>query len=81
MALVLSFAHDSEELKIYQYVALLGAVGLWYLLLTVVWHRINPRAETEEFLSETYALTAEFLETRGNLIDPKEDHVKLQYKL
>lgn len=81
MALILSFAHDIEELKIYQYAMLLGLGGLWYLLLTVVWHRINPRAETEEFLSETYTLTAEFLETRGKLIDPHEDHEKLHAKL
>jgi uncharacterized membrane protein YccC len=81
MALALSFAGDSEELKIYQFAVLLGVGGLWYLLLTTVWHRINPKAETEEFLSETYLLTAEFLETRGKLINPKEDHNKLQSKL
>lgn len=81
MALALSFAGDSEQLKIYQYAVLLGVGGLWYLLLATVWHRINPKAETEEFLSETYLLTAEFLETRGKLINPKEDHKKLQSKL
>jgi uncharacterized membrane protein YccC len=81
MALALSFAGDSEKLEIYQYAVLLGVGGLWYLLLTTVWHRINPKAETEEFLSETYLLTAEFLETRGKLIDPKEDYKKLQSKL
>lgn len=81
MALVLSIAHESEELEIYQYAALIGAGGLWYLLLAKVWHRINPKAETEEFLSETYLLTAEFLNTRGKLIDPHEDHKKLQSKL
>ena len=81
LALVLSFARDSEELEIYQYALLLGVGGLWYLLLSKVWHRINPKAETEEFLSETYALTAEFLETRGKLVDPQKDHEKLQAKL
>ena len=81
MALALSFAGDSEELKIYQYALLLGAGGLWYLLLSMVWHLINPKAETEEFLSETYMLTAEFLVTRGKLINPKEDRNKLQSKL
>ena len=81
MALVLSSAHDSEGLEIYQYALLMGVGGLWYLLLSKVWHRIDPKAETEEFLSETYVLTAEFLETRGKLIDPLEDHEKLQSKL
>ncbi len=81
MALVLSFANESEGLEIYQYAVLIGAGGLWYLLLSMVWHRINPKAETEEYLSETYALTAAFIEARGKLIDPHEDQKKLQSKL
>src|SRR5690606_10184744 len=80
MAFVLSFSLESE-LEIYQYALLLGAGGLWYLLLSKAWYRINPKAETEEFLSETYLLTAEFIETRGKLLDPHEDHVKLQSQL
>ncbi len=81
MALVLSSAKDSEGLEIYQYAVLMGVGGLWYLLLSKVWHRLNPKAETEEFLSETYVLTAEFLEIRGKLIDPFENHEKLQARL
>lgn len=81
LALVLSFAHNSEELEIYQYALLTGAGGLWYLLLAKVWHRINPRAETEEFLAETYKLTAKFLETRGNLVGPQDNRAELQSKL
>ncbi|MGM5469992.1 FUSC family membrane protein [Flavobacteriaceae bacterium LMO-SS05] len=81
LALVLSFAHDSEELEIYQYAVLIGIGGLWYLLLVRIWHRINPKAETEEYLSETYRLTAEFIETRGKLVGPHKDREKLQSKL
>lgn len=81
MALALSYARDSEGLEVYEYAILMGLGGLWYLLLSKIWYRINPRAETEEFLSETYLLTAEFLETRGKLVDPQEDRVGLQSKL
>ncbi len=81
LALVVSLALEPKELEIYQFAILIGLGGLWYLLLTKVWHRINSKAETEEFLTETYALTAEFLETRGKLVDPHEDHEKLQSKL
>ncbi|WP_347174684.1 FUSC family protein [Polaribacter uvawellassae] len=81
LALVLSFAHDSEELEIYQYALLIGVGGLWYLLLAKIWHLINPKAETEEILTKTYELTAEFLDTRGKLIGPHDDHEKLQSKL
>ena len=81
LALVLSFAHDAEELEIYQYALLIGVGGLWYLLLAKIWHQINPKAETEELLSETYVLTAEFIETRGKLVGLQEDREELQSKL
>lgn len=81
LALVLSFAHESQELEIYEYALLIGAGGLWYLLLAVIWYRINPKAQTEELFWETYILTAEFLETRGKLVDPKTDRLELQSKL
>ena len=81
MALVLSFAHDSKELEIYQYALLIGLGGIWYLILAKLWSIIYPRAETEEFLSQTYLLTAEFLEIRGKLVDPKADRKQLQSRL
>ncbi|HET8735064.1 MAG TPA: FUSC family membrane protein [Pricia sp.] len=81
LALVLSFAHDSEDLEVYQYALLIGLGGLWYLLLAQLWHRMNPKAETEEFLSETYLLTAEFLEIRGKLVGPQTDRDALHTKL
>lgn len=81
MALALSFANDSAELEVYQYALLIGVGGLWYLILTNIWHRISPNAETEELLSETYGLTAELLETRGKLVGLHVDYEKLQSKL
>ncbi|MCX7549954.1 FUSC family protein [Xanthomarina sp. F2636L] len=81
LALVLSFAHTSQELEIYQYAFLIGVGGLWYLLLVVVWHYINPKAQTEEILSDTFILTAEFLETRGKLVGPQPNRDSLQAKL
>lgn len=81
LALVLSFAHESKELEIYQYALLIGVGGLWYLLLAKTWNYINPKAETEELLTKTYELTAEFLDTRGRLIGPHGNHEKLQSKL
>lgn len=81
LALVLSFAHEPRELEIYEYALLIGAGGLWYLLLAVAWYRINPKAQTEELFWETYRLTAEFLETRGKLVGPNTDRLELQSKL
>jgi len=81
LALVLSFAHVSQELRIYEYAFLVGVGGLWYLLLAVLWYRINPKAQTEELFGETFVLTAEFLETRGNLVGPQANRKELQSKL
>ncbi|WP_339924545.1 FUSC family membrane protein [uncultured Cyclobacterium sp.] len=81
LTLALSFARDSENLEIYQYAMWLGIGGLWYLLLSIIWYRLNPKVETEEFLIETYTLTSKFIGLRGKLVDPQEDHHKIQSKL
>lgn len=81
LALVLSFAHNTEVLEIYEYSLLIGLGGLWYLLLTKIWHRINPKAEIEETLSETFILTAKFLETRGKLVGPQANRNELRTQL
>lgn len=81
LALVLSFAHISKALEMYEYAFLIGLGGLWYLLLVVIWYFINPKAHTEEILAETFLLTAAFLETRGKLVGPQPNRDELQAKL
>ncbi|HLV14207.1 MAG TPA: FUSC family membrane protein [Xanthomarina sp.] len=81
LALVLSFAHTSDVLEIYEYAVLIGVGGVWYLLLTLLWGYINPKAQTEELFATTFNLTAEFLETRGQLLGPQTNRDELQTKL
>lgn len=81
LALVLSFAHEFQELEIYQYALLVGCGGLWYLLLATLWHWIHPKRQTEEVLSETFLLTAEFLEIRGKLFGTRNNRDELQAHL
>ncbi|HLV40492.1 FUSC family protein [Xanthomarina sp.] len=81
LALVLSFAHTSDVLEIYQYAILIGIGGLWYLLIAMTWYYINPKAQTEEKLAATFILTAEFLETRGQLVGPQANRESLQTRL
>lgn len=78
LAMVLSLGHEAEQLEIYQYALLAGVGGLWYLLLAKIQHHMDPKAETEEMLSETFQLTAEFVEIRGKLIGSHQDREILQ---
>lgn len=41
LAMVLSLAHESEELEIYQYAILIGVGGLWYLFLAKIWRILD----------------------------------------
>ena len=81
LALVLSFAHTTKSLEVYQYALLIGAGGLWYLVLSTIWHLLNPKAQTEEALNETFVLTADFLDTRKQLIGEQPNRVALQTQL
>lgn len=78
LALVLSFAYETKELMLWEHCLWTAFGGFWYLLLVMAWHQINPKALTEEALSKTYILTADYLETRAQLIDPETDFEKLR---
>ena len=80
LALVLSFAHTSEYLEVYQYALLIGIGGLWYLLLSTLWFYLNPKAQSEETFIEIILLTAKFLDTRRQLIgeQPSRDSLETQ---
>ena len=66
-ALVLSFAKLSTVLQPYERAILIGVGGLWYLLLTTVVDFIAPKKQTEEFLSQSLNLTADYLKIRALL--------------
>lgn len=81
LALVLSFAHVSENLEVYQYALLIGVGGLWYLLLSTIWFYLNPKAQTTETLNDIFILTADFLDTRRQLIGEQPNRTTLQKQL
>jgi len=80
-ALVLSFANISNVLEFYERAILIGLGGVWYLLLTIIWHKINPKAQTEQLLSQGLDLTSNYLQVRGELLAPNSDRELLQRKL
>ncbi|WP_121346032.1 FUSC family protein [Gillisia mitskevichiae] len=80
-ALVLSFANISVVLEFYERALFIGLGGIWYLFLTIIWHKINPKAETEQFLSQGLDLTSQYLEIRGKLLDPNSNREELQKRM
>ncbi len=80
-ALVLSFSNVSSGLPPYERALLIGIGGLWYASLAILWHYIHPKGQTEFYLSKTLKLTAEYLKTRGELVDQTKDRPELLKKL
>jgi uncharacterized membrane protein YccC len=80
-AIVLSFANISNVLEIYERAFFIGLGGLWYLLLTVIRQKLNPKQQTEQFLSQSLELTGQYLETRAKLLDQTANREELQLQL
>lgn len=81
-ALVLSFSSISGgAMPPYERALLIGLGGLWYVSLSLLWYYINPKGPTEYYLGKTLRLTAEYLETRKELVDEDADRVALLKKL
>ena len=71
LALVLSFSNVGTEMQPYERTLLIGIGGLWYASLSLLRHLIFPKAPTEYYLSKTLHLTADYLRTRGELVENK----------
>ena len=80
-ALVLSLSEPREDIQFYERALLMGAGGFLYLLLNLLHQIINPRRQTDQYLTETIDLTAKFVETRGKLILGEVNRNDLQRQL
>ncbi|MBK5192533.1 MAG: FUSC family protein [Flavobacteriaceae bacterium] len=80
-AIVLCFANISNVLEIYERAFFIGLGGLWYLLLAVIRQKINPKQQTEQFLSQSLELSGQYLENRAKLLDQKANREELQLSL
>jgi len=47
----------------------------------VLWQKINPKAQTEQFISQGIDLTSQYLEIRGKLLNPTTNREEFQKKL
>ncbi|SDS41624.1 FUSC family protein [Christiangramia echinicola] len=81
LAVVLSFANLSSELEIWQKSLLIGAGGIWYLIVSIGWYLLKPERATEQLIAETMELTADYLRLRVQLFKPESDVKEIQKEL
>src|SRR5690554_1149965 len=69
LAMVLALAvapSTSYEILLHGFLILLG--GLWYLLISIAFHKIVPNKDDDQLLSETLKLTGDYLKVRAQLL-------------
>lgn len=82
LALVLSLSSlSSSPMPVYVRLLLIAIGGLWYVLLVLFRHALFPHSPTENVLHHTIMLTAQYLETRGKLMDKNNNRNELSRKL
>lgn len=81
-ALVLSFSNLSESgIPPYLHALLIGAGGLWYIFMAIIYHLIFRRTPTEQAMSHAIKLTANYIELRGKLINKQNNRAELSKDL
>ena len=67
LSLSLSFAHLNWGWKMIEHAGLLLLGGLFYLLISLIFHFISPNRQIELQLAECMRLTSKYLKLRGDL--------------
>jgi uncharacterized membrane protein YccC len=81
MAMVLAFAIQKETTyDILLQIALMGIGGFWYLVLSLLFQKINPKKDQNQLLSDTLLLIGQYLKIRGKLLTKKKKRDKLLKK-
>ncbi|MBD1395954.1 FUSC family protein [Pontibacter sp. JH31] len=81
MAIVLSFVRVHTGVDILIHGLLIGTGGLWALLLSLLFHRLLQRRQTENLLIDCLQQTARYLKLRGKLAMERQDAEALQNEL
>ncbi|PKR81276.1 hypothetical protein CW751_05505 [Brumimicrobium salinarum] len=69
LAIILALVVDiTETTEIWQYAFLMFFGGLWYLFISIIAHKIIPKKDDDQLLSETLKLTGEYLKIRAELL-------------
>ncbi|MEJ8801991.1 FUSC family protein [Pontibacter sp. H249] len=81
MAIVLSFVHPHTGADIFIHGLLIGAGGLWALLLSVIFHSLLQRRQAENLIIDCLRQTARYIQLRGKLATESQDQEALQKEL
>lgn len=85
LAMIIAFALPMETSKdIWIHVGLMGVGGLWYLLISFLLHRLIPKKDEDQLLSDTLELIGEYLKLRARLLvesDLRDELFKKTFKL
>ncbi len=81
LAIVLSFAHQQIGSEIFINAMFIGIGGLWYLLLSSLFHPFLQKRQINNNLTECFQLTARYIQIRGKLAIAKQDEKQLKNDL
>lgn len=85
LAMVLALAvDDSTPYEIWMHGVLILLGGLWYLLASIIFHKIISNKDDDQLLSETLKLTGEYLKLRAKLLidaPNRHDNTKVTFVL
>lgn len=78
LAMVLAFAtNDLHGVEILVHTGFMVVGGVWYLLFSLVLNSVSSKKDQKQLLSDTLALTGEYLQLRGQLLTNRELHDEL----
>jgi uncharacterized membrane protein YccC len=78
LAIVLSFAHQQIGSEIFINAMFIGIGGIWYLLLSTIFHPFLQKRQINNGLTECFQLTAEYIRIRGKLALASENETQLK---
>jgi uncharacterized membrane protein (TIGR01666 family) len=80
LSLVIAFAHLQQGWNILLYTAVVFLGGIFYLMISLLFHFLRPRRYTELQIAECVRLTAKYLKLRGDLWDANANRAKIVEK-
>ena len=75
LAMVLALAVNGVHgIDIIVHLGYMVVGGIWYLLISLLFYRIASKKDEKQLLSETLALTGEYLTLRGQILIERDSH-------